>query len=374
MTGRRPAIFQGRGEMKFKEIIFSVACLLLSGSIAADAQQKNALVWIQRTADAATHRAAIAFSSDGQFVASGRADSNSVQIWNAANGTLLRTLTGQNNNANILAFSPDSQYLVSGTGQPGQGLSLNLWRVADGARLVGRIAAFTNGTISVSFSSDGQYLAATGFHATGYKIYHIPDMSLVGEFGNFDPELGYNVRMQTLAFAPDGRTIAIGDTRGIRIRNVADGSLVTTINTNAPSQMSTFSLDYASDGRTLLAGVTVHDPTYAHCIDCSIKLFDVATGALLHQYTGTSFIDYPRVKFSTDGRTVGAGFSHNTDNGGSVEFWDLDSGRVLREDSFPWFIWDFDYSPLGSRYAFFSADGSLGVSQAPETRNEWDKL
>ncbi len=80
MTGRRPAIFHGRGEMKFKKILFSVACVLQSGSIAADAQQKNALVWIQGTADAATNRAAIAFSSDGQFVASGRADSNSVQI------------------------------------------------------------------------------------------------------------------------------------------------------------------------------------------------------------------------------------------------------------------------------------------------------
>src|SRR5437773_6878583 len=76
------------------------------------AQDESFIIWAQQERENTTQNGAIAYSRDGRFVASGRSDSNDVNIRNANDGTLIRTLNGQNNNANVLAFSPDSQYLV----------------------------------------------------------------------------------------------------------------------------------------------------------------------------------------------------------------------------------------------------------------------
>src|SRR5215211_4301718 len=228
-----------------KTRFFPIALLLVAGFAPAPllhAQLTHpAIIWSQQEPDASTHRAAIAYSPDGKLVASGRADWNDVKLWNATNGAPVRTLTGKNNNANVIRFSPDSQYLATGTGQPGQGLSLNLWRVSDGVRLVGRIGAFPNGTIGVDFSRDGGRLVAVGFHHRTYKIYRVPDMMLLTEVGNYDPELGYNVITRAVAFSPDGELLA--------------------------------------------AGVDVLDETYGTCTDCAVKMFRVADGALVKTYS-----------------------------------------------------------------------------------------
>jgi len=270
-----------------------VACVLGLATTRADQR----LLWSQHEPDAEINRAAVAVSPNGQLVATGRADSNDVKIWDARNGALIRVLNGQNNNANVIAFSPDNQYLATGTGQPGQGLSLNLWRVADGLRVVGRIPAFTNGTISVAFSPDSQLLVASGFHSTGYKIYHVPDMTLMATIPNYDPNLGYNVRINGVAFSRDGRLIGVGDSVGLRLRSTNDGSLVRTMNTNAPGAMKTESVAFSPNTLYVAAGVDVVDSQYARCIDCTVKLFRIADGALLHVYDNGNNMTFPRIDF-----------------------------------------------------------------------------
>jgi len=349
----------------YRTLGVSAALLLLV--FAAAAQTRSALVWSYQGIDNTTNNAAIAYSPDGRLVASGRADSNDVKIWNAANGTLIRTLNGVNNNANVLKFSPDSQYLASGTGQPGQGLSLNLWRVADGVRVVGRIAAFSNGTIGLSFSPDGQYLAASGFHATGYKLYHVPDMTEIGTFGNFDPTLGYNARIFSIAYSRDGQYIAVGASRGIYLRNASDGSLVRLI--SSATSMPTYSIAFSPNGTDVAAGVTDANAfTGAYtCYDCSIKTFRISDGALLRVYNDPSLTIFPKVEYSPDGQIIAAGFSdfNGTSYSGAAEFWAVGSGKILRRDSRAFWVWDLAYSPNGKTVAFAGADGVVAVAHAP---------
>jgi WD40 repeat protein len=332
----------------------------------ASAQAEQAIIWSQQEPDAEFNRATVAVSPNGELVATGRADSNDVKIWNAQNGALIRVLNGQNNNANVIAFSPDKQYLATGTGQPGQGLSLNLWRVADGVRLVGRIPAFSNGTISVAFSPDSQLLVASGFHSTGYKIYHVPDMTLLGTFPNYDPNLGYNVRINAVAFSRDGQLIGVGDSVGLRLRNASDGSLVRTLNTNAPGAMKTESVAFSPDGLSVAAGVAVVDSQYATCIDCTVKLFRISDGVLLHVYENGNNMTFPQIAFSPQGTIIGSAYAHDHDNGGAVQFWNVATANTVQVDDRPLWFWDFAFSPLGGTYAFFGADGLIGVAKAPQ--------
>ena len=344
-----------------------LALLLVAAASPAwlHAQTHPAIIWSQQERDALTHRAAIAYSPDGKFVASGRVDDMDVKLWNANTGVLVRTLHGRNNNANVIAFSPGSRYLATGTGQPGQVLSLNLWRVADGALLVGRIGAFSNGTISVDFSPDGELLAAAGFNKNTYKIYHVPDMTLLAEVGNFDPELGYNVRTNAVAFSPDGELIALGDNRGVHLRRVTDGSLVRALNTNAPYAMKTDSVAFSPDGQYVAAGVDVLDGTYATCIDCAVKMFRVADGALVNTYSNGNHMTFPRLAFSPAGDIIAASYAHDQDDGGSVQFWNVNTGQSLRRDVRALWPWNFAYSPYGKAYAFFGADGLIAKAKAP---------
>src|ERR1043166_3681263 len=353
--------------MKLYSLIFSYVLAVAS----AQADQK--IIWSQQEPDAEINRAAVAVSPDGQLIATGRADSNDVKIWNASNGALIRVLNGQNNNANDIAFSPDKQYLATGTGQPGQGLSLNLWRVADGVRLVGRIPAFTNGTISVAFSPDSQLLVASGFHATGYKIYHVPDMSLVGTFGNFDPNLGYNVRINAVAFSRDGQLIGVGDSVGLRLRNASDGTLIRTLNANAPYSMKTESVAFSPDGTSVAAGVDVVDSQYATCIDCTVKLFRISDGMLLHVYENGNNMTFPRIGFSPQGTIIGSAYAHDHDNGGAVQFWNVKTAQTLQTDTRATWFWDFAFSPIRGVYGFFDADGLIGAAVAPaDAKAPWD--
>jgi WD40 repeat protein len=328
-------------------------------------QNTPIFVWTEQEPNATTHRSAVAFSSDAKFIATGNEEDNNVKIWSAENGTFIRALFGSNNNATVIAFSPDGQYLATGTGQAGQGLSLNLWRVADGVRVVGRIPAFTNGTISVSFSPDSQFLVASGFHSEEYKVYHVPDMTLIATVGNFDPDRGYNVRINAVAFSPDGQFIAVGDTIALRLRRATDGTLVRTMNTNAPNVMKTMAVAFSPNGLYVAAGVSVTDPTYSTCQDCAIKVFRVSDGSLFHIYENGNNMTFPTVSFSPNSTIIAAAYGHDHDNGGAVQFWQVATGNTVQLDARPLFYWDFAYSPLGDTYGFFGGDGLIGVAKAP---------
>src|SRR2546423_1235228 len=64
--------------------LFLAATNLVGSALA---QTRPSLIWSQQERENTTQNGAIAYSRDGQFVASGRADSNDVNIRSALNGT-----------------------------------------------------------------------------------------------------------------------------------------------------------------------------------------------------------------------------------------------------------------------------------------------
>ena len=57
----------------------------------------------------------VAFSPDGQYLASGSWD-KTVKLWHVESGECTRTMEGHSHPVYSVAFSPDGQYLASGSG------------------------------------------------------------------------------------------------------------------------------------------------------------------------------------------------------------------------------------------------------------------
>ncbi|MGB0389330.1 MAG: WD40 repeat domain-containing protein, partial [Ardenticatenaceae bacterium] len=67
----------------------------------------------------------VAFSPDGQTLASGSSD-NRVRLWRVADGQLTSTLTGHTSWVESVTFSPDGRMLATGSSDG----TIRLWGVA----------------------------------------------------------------------------------------------------------------------------------------------------------------------------------------------------------------------------------------------------
>lgn len=97
----------------------------------------------------------IVFRPDGQQIAV--ATDRYIALWSSQNPELSHTLeTGEGGSSDVLAYSPDSRFLVNGGLAP----YMNLWNPADGT-LIGRLPDINGGRVSATFSPDSKLMIAT---------------------------------------------------------------------------------------------------------------------------------------------------------------------------------------------------------------------
>ncbi len=106
---------------------------------------------------------AIAFSPDGQLVASASAD-NTVRLWDVGSARELRNLAGHTNYVRAVAFSPDGRTLATGSTDG----TVKLWEVSTGREV--RSLSGVGSVSSVAFSADNRALAA-GNMAGAIKVW-----------------------------------------------------------------------------------------------------------------------------------------------------------------------------------------------------------
>ncbi len=117
-------------------------------------------------------------------------------MWRVSDGSLIRTLTGHTNWVMSVAFSPDGQTLASGSWDS----TIKLWRVSDGS-LIRTLTGHTSSVRSVAFSPDGQMLASG---SREIKLWNVSDGSLLQ---TYDQE---TVFVYSIQFSPDGRLFGYG--------------------------------------------------------------------------------------------------------------------------------------------------------------------
>ncbi|WP_426513001.1 Hsp70 family protein [Dactylosporangium sp. McL0621] len=241
------------------------------------------------------HVESVAFSPDGKIVATASYD-KTVRLWDVASATLIRTLTGHTDYVCCAVFNRDGTILATGSGDK----TVRLWNVASGETVATLRTSSTTGLGNVAISPDGTTLAAAGWDDIHLpadqdpkaELWNVPYGTYIGEL--HDKDGGEPSNIDSMAFSPDGRTLAINaQDRTVRFWDVATRSWTgrrCDVETATATDMG-----YSPDGRTL--AVAVED---------TALLCDTTTGRILAKVTGQYHWTYA-LAFSRDGRMLAVG-------------------------------------------------------------------
>jgi len=255
----------------------------------------------------------VAFSADRRQVAAGGAD-GTVRCWNAANGApLFRHEIGQP--VRHLAYSPDNGKLVAATddqtihvfdasplnpqpAEPPSRSPAQSLKVADAA--IAGFAWESDSRTLHSLAADGN-IATWTVSATG---------SVATLNGNRGP-------VYALQFSPDGRTLASGSNdKSVRLWDVETRKATKTL---ATQDAGIYSVAWTTAGDQLLTAGADH----------SIRLYDVSVGREIQSFTGARYAVYSAA-LSPDGKSIAAG-GMGIGEQRVVRLWDADSADVRAE-------------------------------------------
>ncbi|KAF4448241.1 nwd1 protein [Fusarium austroafricanum] len=159
----------------------------------------------------------VAFSADGQRLASGSGD-KTVKIWDTATGACLQTLEGHDNSVSSVAFSADGQRLASGSFDK----TVKIWDAATGT-YVQTLEGHNDLVISVAFLADSQRLASGSVDKT-VKIWDAATGTCLQMLE------GHNNSVNSVAFSADSQRLASGSAdKTVRIWDAAKGACVQTL-------------------------------------------------------------------------------------------------------------------------------------------------
>ncbi|MBW4620150.1 MAG: AAA family ATPase [Cyanosarcina radialis HA8281-LM2] len=288
---------------------------------------------------------AVAFSPDGETLASGSADGNGIiKLWDVQTGQLRQTLQGHQGAVRAIDFSPDGQTIASG----GLDRTIKLWDACTG-QLRQTWQGHTNMVKSVAFSPDGQTIASGSFDRT-IKLWDVSTAKVINTIPAHD-----NVVLM-VAWSPDGATIASsGGDPTIKLWDVSTGQLIRTFKGHTHWVCA---LQFSPDGRTLVSGSD----------DRTVRLWDANSGELLRSWTAHRYW-VMTVAFNADGTTIASGSQDQ-----AIKFWDARTGKLL--DSLHGYnnsVLGVAWSPDGQMLASSSADCTASLWDA-NTGERWQEL
>ncbi len=263
---------------------------------------------------------ALAFSPDGQLLASGGHKNAGISLWNVRSHALVATFEGHNekpynHEVSTVAFSPDGETLASGSAFDN---TVRLWEVATG-RLVAKLSKSNpnqeyQGVNSVAFNRDGTLLTSSGDDG---KIL-LWDTQTLKQIGVLETDAG---SVSSIAFRPDGKTLVSlngGDAESARHKG---GDMTLCLwNVKTHEQIAAMrhhnaeieSAALSPDGMLLASGRQ----------DGVVALWDMRTEKL-SAALGGHIATVKSVAFSSDGTLLASGEREH------ARLWDVHKGQLI---------------------------------------------
>ena len=247
----------------------------------------------------------LVFSEDGKTLA--YAEGLDIRLQDAGTGEEKMRLTGHTWGMHSMALSPAGDTLASGS----EDMTIRLWDMRTGAHKK-TLNGHQHRVYSVAFSPDGKTLAS-GSDDNTIRLWNVDTGETeriltghAGEFEGIDNGPSSVEGVKSVAFSPDGKTLASGG--GDNVIHLWDMDTGKRKMTLVGHTHWVFSLAFSPDGKTLASG----------SVDSDIRLWDPHTGQ--HKKTLTGHGDWVRsIAFSPDGKTLVSG-----SDDGSVLLWKID--------------------------------------------------
>lgn len=274
-----------------------------------------------------------------------------------ANPQLLKIITGHSNVVNSVAFSPDGQILASGSSDN----SIILWDIATGQPIGEPLKGHTGFVTSVAFSPDGGTLVS-GSIDKKIILWNVQTRQAAGE-----PLTGHSSTISKVIYSPNGKFLVSGDHSGTII--LWDSSTRQALGQPLTDQSDwIWNLAISSDNKTIAAASNNIDRiSRSPEFPPTVTLWNItsrrSTWQPLLQLQKTSENPYGfnqhgmvwNVAFSPDGRTLASG---TTD--GAIILWDMVTRKRIGQPLIGHTrTVTVAFSPDGNTFASASDDGTI---------------
>lgn len=271
------------------------------------------------------------FTPDGRFLVSGL-NQDRVAIWDTVTKEL-RNMDAPASSAQraesmdwptyAISISPDNKFLAT----PTYNRAIQIWHFR-GLKPYKLIKTVNHMPVTLSFSSDSDWLVA-GLDTDGYVF----SWSVGDDFRSTDHVKAHEQRVTALKFHPSQLNFVSSSVDGtIKHWEIVDEAIRAIHSYIGHDQEHVVDIAFSPDGRLLASGSARGQ----------IMLWEVATGKIVAEFTHETVVR--AVAFSPDSRLLASG-----SNDRSLKIWDVVNGDKLLSKKFDHAVRTVDFSPDGQR-------------------------